>query len=176
MKRGRKMKKLLKVVVSVAVVAVIAIMAKNTVVANAEAVDEKDVTDVVVDNAREDVSEEVTAEEITEETDDLITFRLMVDRIEYLSFRKGHDGEYTLEYSVNDGPKQRVIMGVLGLELFNCVPTYVSHFYDIENVKMGDVITYTYSYYNTYFQVKDPCVVKGTQVVDKALEPSEDEQ
>ena len=106
----------------------------------------------------------------------MVTFRLIVDRLDYLSFRKGHDGDYKLEYSINDGPKKTVVMSVLGTEMFNQMPRYISHFYDIENVKMGDVITYTYSYYNTYFQEKEPSVVKGTQVVDKAYNPIEDEQ
>jgi hypothetical protein len=171
MKRGRKMKKLSKVVVTVAVIAVVAIMAKNTVVANAEAINKEETVNVVINDTRE----ETDVEETKETVDGLITFRLMVDKIEYLSFRKGHDGEHTLEYSINGGPKNTVVMGVLGLELFNYMPTYVSHFYDIENVRIGDVITYSYSYYNTYFQQKEPNVVKGTQVVDKAYIPSENE-
>ena len=29
------------------------------------------------------------------------TYRLYVDYMEYLTFRKGHDGEYTIQYTIN---------------------------------------------------------------------------
>lgn len=156
------MKKLLKVVMVVAIVGAILGMAKVTVSANEKAVDEAQNTRIIIND------EKNTEEETKEDT---FTYRLIVDKIDYLTFRKGHDGDYTLVYSVNGGQKHTVLMGKIGLELFNTMPTYISHYYDIVDVKTGDVIDYTYSYYNTYFQDKEPSVVKGSKVVDKPYIP-----
>lgn len=156
------MKKLLKVVMVVAIVGAILGMAKVTVSANEKAVDEAQNTRIIIND------EKNTEEETKEDT---FTYRLIVDKIDYLTFRKGHDGDYTLVYSVNGGQKHTVLMGKMGLELFNTMPTYISHYYDIVDVKTGDVIDYTYSYYNTYFQDKEPSVVKGSKVVDKPYIP-----
>ena len=162
------MKKLLKV--GITVISLIAIMAMTqmTVSANEKAVSEaedKSVKRVV--NLGEDG--QYTREEIgTEET---FTYRLIVDRLDYLTFRKGHDGEYTLVYSINGGEQHTVIMGRVGFDLFNNQPTVISHYYDVTNVKVGDVIEYTYSFYNTYFQDTEPSVVEGTQVVDGPYVP-----
>ena len=157
------MKKLLKVVMVVAIVGAILGMAKVTVSANEKAVDEAQNKRVIINNNRN--TEEVTREEET------FTYRLIVDKIDYLTFRKGHDGDYILVYSVNGGQKHTVLMGKIGLELFNTMPTYISHYYDIVDVKTGDVIDYTYSYYNTYFQDTEPSVVEGSKVVDKPYIP-----
>ena len=134
------MKKLLKVVMVVAIVGAILGMAKVTVSANEKAVDEAQNTRIIIND------EKNTEEETKEDT---FTYRLIVDKIDYLTFRKGHDGDYTLVYSVNGGQKHTVLMGKIGLELFNTMPTYISHYYDIVDVKTGDVIDYTYSYYNS---------------------------
>ena len=156
------MKKLFKVVMVMAVVVAILGMAKVTASANEKAVSEAKDTRIIVDDNR-------NTEEDTK--GDTFTYRLIVDKIDYLTFRKGHDGDYTLVYSVNGGQKHTVLMGMMGLELFNTMPTYISHYYDIVNVKTGDVIDYTYSYYNTYFQDTEPSVVEGSKVVDKPYLP-----
>ena len=147
------MKKLLKVGITVFSLVAILGMSKATVLANEK----------VINEVEEATSRKIVTEEEKEET---FTYRLIVDRLDYLSFRKGHDGEYTLVYSVNGGDKHTVIMGKVGFELFNNQPTVISHYYDIKDVKVGDVIDYTYSYYNTYFQEKEPSIVSGRKVVD----------
>ena len=152
------MKKLFKVGITVFSLVAILGMTKATVSAN-----EKAISDAEEYTVKKVVNNEVQEETGTEET---FTYRLIVDRLDYLSFRKGHDGEYTLVYSVNGGEKHTVIMGKVGFELFNNQPTIISHYYDITHVKVGDVIDYTYSYYNTYFQEKEPSVVSGSKVVD----------
>ncbi|MBE5935227.1 MAG: hypothetical protein E7262_05485 [Lachnospiraceae bacterium] len=163
------MKKLLKVGITVFSLVAIMAMAKVTVSANEKAIseaEEKQVSRVIVqDDKTEDIEETGTGE--------TFTYRLIVDRLDYLTFRKGHDGDYTLVYSVNGGKKYTVIMGRVGFELFNNQPTIISHYYDVANVKVGDVIDYTYSYYNTYFQDEEPSVVSGSKVVDGPYIPEE---
>ncbi|MBE5935486.1 MAG: hypothetical protein E7262_06815 [Lachnospiraceae bacterium] len=94
------------------------------------------------------------------------TYRLYVDYLEYLSFRKGHDGEYTIQYTVNDEEMRTAVMKIEGFELFNCQPTFISHYIDIEGVTEGDVIEYTYSYMNYYMQYDTPSVESGVQIVE----------
>ena len=161
------MKKLL--MVGITVVSLVAILAASQVTASAnekavsKAEEKSERCIINIGDDRQD----------TEETgiEETFTYRLIVDRLDYLTFRKGHDGEYTLVYSVNGGEQHTVIMGRVGFELFNNQPTVISHYYDVTNVKVGDVIEYTYSFYNTYFQDTEPSVVEGTQVVDGPYEP-----
>ena len=84
------MKKLLKVGITVFSLVAILGMSKATVLANEK----------VINEVEEATSRKIVTEEEKEET---FTYRLIVDRLDYLSFRKGHDGEYTLVYSVNGG-------------------------------------------------------------------------
>ena len=164
------MKKLLKVGITVISLVAIIAMSQMTVSANEKAVSEAEETTtkriVNLGEDRQDTEEETG----TEET---FTYRLIVDRLDYLTFRKGHDGEYTLVYSINGGEQHTVIMERIGFELFNNQPTIISHYYDVTNVKVGDVIEYTYSFYNTYFQETEPSVVEGTQVVDGPFVPQQ---
>ena len=146
------MKKLLKVVITVVCLVVVFSIAKETVSASSE--------------SRVICKEEQTEVKPAEENGDTFTYRLIVAKMSYLSYCKGHDGDYTLEYCVNKGEKHTVVMRKIGFELFNCQPTVIGRYHDIENVKVGDVIDYTYSYYNTYFQEKEPSIVSGRKVVD----------
>ena len=94
------------------------------------------------------------------------TYRLYVDYMEYYSFRKGHDGEYTISYTVNDEKSYTTTMEVEGFKMFNCQPTFISHYVDIPDVSEGDTIEYTYSYMNYYMQYDTPSTGSGVIVVE----------
>ena len=158
----REMKNWLKVVITVVCLVVVLVVAKETVSASSE--------------SRAVCKEEQTEVKPAEvENGDTFTYRLIVAKMSYLSYCKGHDGDYTLEYCVNKGEKHTVVMRKIGFELFNCQPTVIGRYHDIENVKVGDVIDYTYSYLNTYFQEKEPSVVSGSAIVDGPYVPEENQ-
>ena len=154
------MKKIISIVV---VVGVVALFAGQKIVGKANenlAVESTKETEDVV------LQEEVVHSATEEET---FTYRLYVDKLDMYSYNKGHNGTYTIEYSVNGSEVYVVdmkldVVGYLGKQ-----PLYVAHYVDVENVKEGDVIEYKFSYYNTYLFPNDvePSVKAGSKVVSK---------
>lgn len=99
--------------------------------------------------------------------EDTFTYRLYVDKLDNVSYYKGHNGIYNITYSINGGEEITKEMSV-EVEMFfnNSYPAYYMHYVDVENVKEGDVIDYVYSYNNNYlYPDEEPLNCPGSKVV-----------
>ena len=175
------MKKIIKLTAVLLSVAVIATLTKITVSANSDKVEEAEMKNTTVDKEQNIANEESNGEENTVNTqekrneDGTVTYRLVVHKMDYYSFCKGNSGEHTLEYRVNGGPVHKVKMRTVAFEpVVNTQPLTWGHAYDIEGVKDGDIIDYTYTYYNFYFQFKENTQVTEQKVVAKPYMPEDE--
>lgn len=159
------MKKLIKLVMVIVAISSIGVAAKVTVSANEKQVE------VAEDSMISDNNEESNDTDIQGQNDDeTFTCHHVFEKMEYITYCKGHNVPHTLVYSVNGGEKITDSLKLDCEDIRSGIPHYMMYYYDFPNVKVGDVIEYEYSYTYRYGGFPEERAIPGTFVVEAPTE------
>lgn len=159
------MKKLVKILAVVLSVVAIGATAKMTVSANSDIVEKTEEKSLNNESkAEENIDEQKTNEDGT------FTYEYIFITLDYNIYCMGHDRPHTLVYRVNGGEEITTMVDTRAENVRSGCPQFMTFYYDFPNVKVGDVVEYSYSYEYIYGGFPEQRGDSGSFVVE---EPSE---